>query len=53
MKGSVFDIISEFFLSCSQFNATAIEYWRHLPSLFFGFVVAFLFFKQFGETIYF
>ena len=34
------------------FIAAAIAYWRHLSSLFFGFIVAFLFFNHLGESIY-
>ena len=34
------------------FNATVKAYWKQLSSLFFGFIVAFLFFNHSGESIY-
>ena len=37
---------------CSTFNTAAIEYWKHLSSLFLGFFNAFLFLKHFGESVY-
>ena len=34
------------------FNATVKAYWKQLSSLFFGFIVAFLFFNHSWESIY-
>ena len=51
-KDFIFDILSGWLLICSWFNATAIEYWKHLSSLFFGFIIVFLFFNQLWESVY-
>ena len=48
MKGSIFDILSMFW----WFNTTVIEYWKHLLSLFFGFIVALLFITYSGDYMY-
>ena len=48
MKGSIFDILSMFW----WFDTTVIEYWKHLLSLFFGFIVALLFITYSGDYMY-
>ena len=52
MKGLIFNILCEPFPISSSFNATVAAYWKHLSSPLIGFVVAFLFFIQLGESIY-
>ena len=52
IKVLMFDIISGWLLLCSWFNATATAYWKHLSSLFLGFIVAFLFSNHLGEFVY-
>ena len=47
IKGLIFDIFSEWVLICSWFNAAVKACQKHLSSLFFGFIVFFLFFKSF------
>ena len=41
-KIPIFYILSGWFLMFWWFNATTIEYWKHLWSLFFGFIVPLL-----------
>ena len=43
IKALNFDILSGWFSVSWWFNATVIEYWKHLLSLFLGFIVALLF----------
>ena len=52
IKGLIFDILCRFLLISSWFNTTVAAYWKHLSSSFFGFIVAFFFFIQSGESIY-
>ena len=52
IKILIFDIVCESFLNCSWFNAAVTAYWKHLPALFFGFIVASLLFNQLEETVY-
>ena len=47
MKGLIFDILWRLF-----FNVLMKAYWKQLSSLFFGFIVAFLFFNHLGQSIY-
>ena len=50
LEGLIFVVLCGFFLF---FNATVIAYWKHLSSfLLMGFIVAFLFFIQSGESVY-
>ena len=51
IKGLIFDILWGLFLMFWWFIATAKAYWKQL-SLFSGFIVAFLFFKNLGESMY-
>ena len=46
----MFDILDEFFPTSSWFNAT--DALKHLSSWLIGFIVAFSFFIQSGESIY-
>ena len=48
----MFDILSGWFSMFWWFNATVIEYWKHLLSLFFGFIVALLFNTHSGDFMY-
>ena len=52
IKGLIFDILWGSFLIYSWFNASVIANWKYLPSLFLGFIVAFLFFSHSVESIY-
>ena len=52
MNGFIFQTLSGCDSISSQFNATVAAYWKHLSSVLFGFVVAFFFFIQCGESIY-
>ena len=52
IKGLRLDILSGWFLTCLWFNAAIVAYWKQLSSLFLGYIVAFLFFNHFGESIY-
>ena len=52
IKGLIFDILSGWLLICLWFNAMIKAYWKQLSSLFFGFIVVFLFFSYSGESIY-
>ena len=48
----IFDILSGLFSMFWWFNATIIEYWKHLLSQFFGFIVALLFNTDSGDFMY-
>ena len=52
IKGLIFDILSGWFSIFWWFNATVIAYWKHLLSLFLGFIVALLFNIHSGDFIY-
>ena len=52
IKCLIFDILFGLPLICLWLNVTATAYWKHLQSLFFGFIVAFLFFNHSGESTY-
>ena len=52
IKDLIFDILFECILISLWFNASIAAYWKHLSSLFFGFIISFLFFIQTGESIY-
>ena len=51
IKGLIFVFLCGSFLICSWFNATSTAYWKHLSSLFFGYIVVVLFFSHLGESI--
>ena len=53
MKGLNFDNFCGSFFIFAWFNTIAAAYWKHLLLLLFmGFIVAFLYFTQPGESIY-
>ena len=52
INGLVFETLSGFHLIFLEFNATVAAYRKHLSSTFFGFIVAFFFFFQSGESVY-
>ena len=52
IRCSIFDILSGWFSMFSWFNATVVEYWKHLLSLFFGFIVLLLFITHSRDFIY-
>ena len=43
IKDLIFDIVCRSFTVYSWFNASVTAYWKHVPSLFFKFIVALLF----------
>ena len=45
-NGLTFETLSGCNSISPYFNATLTAYWKHLPSLFFGLIVAFFFFIQ-------
>ena len=52
IEGLILDILSGWLLILSRFHAKVTAYWKHLKSLFFGFIVDFLSFSHFGESMY-
>ena len=52
VKDLIFNILGGSSFMFWKFNATVKVYWKQLLSLFFGFIVAFLFFIHSGESIY-
>ena len=52
IRGLIFDILCGSFWTFWKLNAMAKAYWKQLLSLFFGFILAFLFFSHFRESIY-
>ena len=44
MNGLIFETPCGSFLISSEFNATVATYWKHLSSLFFGFIVGIFFY---------
>ena len=52
MEGLIFVILSRCFPIFSLLGAAVCAYLKHISSLYFGFIVAFLFLIHLGESMY-